>query len=201
MLQYSEACERNQQPILNILGTVLAGRRHVLEIGSGTGQHAVFFAGGLPDLVWQPTDCAPAMPGLRARLDQEAPPNVGEPASLDVRDEPWPALVRDAEVDAVFTANTLHIMSWECVQMLFDRLGSVVTADATLCVYGPFRYSGEFTTPSNAVFDQWLQARDSLSGVREFEAIDQLARDQGFALQADHAMPANNQLLVWQRNA
>jgi len=201
VIEYSEACERNKQPILKLLGDALADSRRVLEVGSGTGQHAVHFARHLNHIVWYPTELSHGLAPLTARLRSEAPVNVMEPLELDVAHDPWPAPVVDGEFDAVFTANTLHIMSWTSVESFFDGLGLVLNAGGVLCVYGPFRYGRAFTTPSNERFDQMLKARDPLSGVRDFEAVNALARDQGLELLADHAMPANNQLLVWRRAA
>lgn len=197
----SEACERNKGPILEILRQALAASRRVLEIGSGTGQHAVHLATHLPHLIWQPSDRGEYLPMLRRRLELERPANLLEPLDLDVCAAPWPV----EPVDAVFTANTLHIMDWAAVQELFRGIGTVLgglpgrdpASPAVLCVYGPFRYGGRYTSPSNAAFDRFLQEREPRSGIREFEAVDALARSQGLHLQADHAMPANNQLLVW----
>jgi len=199
MLEYSEACERNREPILHILTDVFAASRRVLEIGSGTGQHAVFLAAKLPHLQWLPTDRSVGMPALRARLMREAPQNVRAALTLDVTDDPWPDELTGGEIDAVFSANTLHIMSWQAVESFFGKLGTVTAAASRLCIYGPFRYDGEFTSPSNARFDHWLKARDADSGVRDFAAVDALAAAQGFRLVGDYAMPANNQLIVWQK--
>lgn len=189
----SEACERNKAPILAVLREELAASRAVLEIGSGTGQHAVYFAAHLPQLLWQPSELAAALPALSERLHHEGRPNLRSPMALDVEMHPWPV----AAVDAVFSANTLHIMSWQAVQAFFRGVGAVLTAPGVLCVYGPFRYGGRHTSDSNAEFDSFLRARDPLSGVRDFEALEQLARAQGLYLHADHAMPANNRILVW----
>ena len=196
-LPFSEACERNKAPILAVLAGAFAPDAEVLEIGSGTGQHAVWFARHLPRLRWQPTELPGQLAGLRARLREEAPRNVREPVALDVMTDPWPW----AGVAAVFSANTLHIMSWPHVEAFFRGVGQVLAAEGVLCVYGPFRYRGAFTTPSNEQFDRWLKARDALSGVRDFEAVDELARAQGLQLVADHGLPANNQALVWRRVA
>jgi cyclopropane fatty-acyl-phospholipid synthase-like methyltransferase len=193
----SEACERNKEPIRKILAQAFAHSRKVLEIGSGTGQHAVHFAAHFPHLVWQPSDTGEYLTGLRERIAQEGTPNLRAPLELDVRELPW----KVEPVDALFTANTLHIMSWSSVRALFSGLGAVVTAPAVLCIYGPFRYSGRYTSASNAEFDRYLQARDPESGIRNFEDVNSLASEQGFILSADHAMPANNQLLVWQKSA
>ncbi len=194
-LPFSEACERNKSPILGILRGAFADAGHVLEIGSGTGQHAVWFGQHLSHLTWQPSDVAEALPALRARLEAEGPDNVLAPMALDVARHPWPV----AGVDGIFSANTLHIVSWDRVQHFFRGVGKTLAPGGTLCVYGPFRYGGQFTTPSNAEFDEWLRLRDPVSGVRDFEAVDALARAEGLTLLADHAMPANNQCLVWRR--
>jgi SAM-dependent methyltransferase len=195
MLPFSDACERNKGPILEILRVAFADRRHALEIGAGTGQHAVHFARHLPHLQWQPTDRSEYLDDLARRIEAEGTPNLLPAVELDVLCEPWPAL----SADAVFSANTLHIMSWPAVETLFTRLPRVLQANAVLAIYGPFRYVGRFTTPSNAEFDRGLRERDPASGLRDFESVDALARGIGFELVADHAMPANNQLLVWRR--
>ena len=195
MLTLSEACERNKEPILAVLRTELAGAATVLEVGSGTGQHAVHFAAGLPHLVWQPSELPEHLPALAERLRVEAGRNLRVPLALDVGHDPWPV----APVDAVFSANTLHIMSWSAVREFFRGVSGVLRSPGVLCVYGPFRFHGAHTSDSNAEFDRWLKARDPVSGVRDFEALDELARAAGLVLTADHAMPANNRTLVWRR--
>jgi cyclopropane fatty-acyl-phospholipid synthase-like methyltransferase len=197
----SAAAERNQGPILEILSTQLAQTRRVLEIGSGTGQHALHFAAHLPHLEWQPTDMGEYLPALRERLAFEgqhakSSANLRPVIELDVRSKPWPV----EPVDGIFSANTLHIMSWSSVQQFFRGVGEVLTAPGVLCIYGPFRYDGRYTSDSNAVFDHYLRKRDPDSGIRDFEALDDLARTQGLRIAADHAMPANNQLLVWKKD-
>jgi SAM-dependent methyltransferase len=199
MMQYSEACDRNKIPILDILADAFASSSAVLEIGAGTGQHAVFLAERLGHLRWQPTDRAPALNALSERLRQEGPENCAAPVALDADDRPWPAAIVDRRFDAVFTANTLHIMSWDSVESLFDGIGPVLADGGTLCVYGPFRYAGRFTTPSNERFDAALRARDPLSGIRDIESVNELAARHGLQLTSDHAMPANNQPIVWSR--
>jgi hypothetical protein len=193
MKPFSEACERNKEPILAVLREVFAGRTHVLEIGSGTGQHAVHFAAGLPHLVWQASDVAAHLDGIRAWRDDARLPNLPEPIALDIDQVPWPAV----SADAVFTANTLHIVSWAQVQALLVRVGELLRTGAVLAVYGPFNYAGRFTSQSNARFDQMLRERDPHSGIRSFEDVDRLAQAQGFVLERDVAMPANNRTLVW----
>ena len=194
MKPYSDACARNQDPILEVLRGAFAGRRRVLEIGSGTGQHAVHFAAALPQLTWQTSDRAENLPGIRLWVDDSGLPNLPAPIALDVTST-WPA----TQFDAVFTANTLHIMSWPEVRTLFEALPTVLAADAVLAVYGPFNYNGLFTSPSNAAFDGWLKQRSPYSGIRDFAAVDDLARSIGLALVEDRPMPANNRTLVWRR--
>jgi len=193
MLPYSEACERNRGPILEVLREAFADRRRVVEIGAGTGQHAVHFARNLPQLAWQPTDSAEYLAGLAARIAAEGPPNLGTPLELDVLHDPWPAV----SGDAVFSANTLHIMSWQAVEALFAGPPRILEPGGVVAIYGPFKYGGQCTTASNAAFDAMLRERDPESGLRDFEEVDALVAAVGLELQADHAMPANNQLLVW----
>jgi cyclopropane fatty-acyl-phospholipid synthase-like methyltransferase len=191
----SPSCERNREPILDVLRTHFADRHAVLEIGSGTGQHAVYFAAAMPQWQWQCSDRAENLPGIGQWLDDAALPNTPPPFALDVND-PWPA----HEYDAVFSANTLHIMSWSEVELLFDRLAGVTTKDAKLAIYGPFNYGGRYTSDSNAAFDDWLQARGAHMRIRDAEAVDALAEVAGFDLIDDVAMPANNRLRIWQRS-
>lgn len=195
MPAFSQAAENNKAPILNILRTAFADARNVLEIGSGTGQHAVFFASALPHLTWRTSDLAHKLDDINARLAQQSPANVIRPVALDVSCRPWPVL----NIDGVFSANCVHIMPWAHVTHMFRGIGEVTRERATVCLYGPFKYGGDFTTQSNAQFDIWLKARDPDSGIRDFEAVDALASAQGLTLAGDHAMPANNQLLVWKR--
>lgn len=194
--QTSEACARNRGPILEVLRQVFAETTVVLEIGAGTGEHAAFFAGELPHLQWQPTDVAAHLPGIAAWRDVVVRPNLRAPLELDVDAGDWPV----GEVDGVFTANTLHIMSWASVCNLFRGVGRVLAPGGVLAVYGPFSDGGRHTAESNVRFDAFLRARDPLSGVRDWRAVDALAGEQGLRLLADHAMPANNRILVWQHS-
>ena len=195
---FAPACERNREPILAVLRTAFAGHRRVLEIGSGTGQHAVHFAAALPWLTWQCSDVEGNLPGIRSWLDEARLPNAPAPFALDVRD-PWP----ETHYDAVFTANSLHIMGWPEVEVFFAGIDRVLGMDdgrsGTLAVYGPFNYGGAYTSESNRTFDGWLKARDPRSGIRDFEAVDALAGGIGLRLADDVAMPANNRCLVWRR--
>ncbi|MFC4252507.1 DUF938 domain-containing protein [Sinimarinibacterium flocculans] len=192
---HSPSSERNREPILAVLRRHFADRRCVLEIGSGTGQHAVHFAAALPHLVWQSADRPSYLPGIRAWLAEAGLPNTPEPRVLDVNDADWP----EGPFDAVYSANTLHIMGWPEVERLFTRLPQVVGEDAKLAIYGPFNYGGRFTSDSNAAFDARLRGDAAHMGIRDFEAVDALARGIGFRLVEDVAMPANNRCLVWRR--
>ena len=196
MKPFSEACENNQDPILAILRETFSGVHSVLEIGSGTGQHAVYFARHLPHLTWHPSDLAAHHAGIRMWLAEAVLPNTRPPVALDVNVNPWPI----ETVDGVFTANTLHIISWPEVEQLFRGVGQVLLPGGVMCVYGPFNYGGEFTSSSNARFDEWLKARDPASGVRDFEAVCALAMQHRLRLSADHAMPVNNRTLVFRRD-
>jgi Protein of unknown function (DUF938) len=214
MKPHSPSCERNKEPILAVLRTHFAERCHVLEIGSGTGQHAVHFATALPWLTWQCSDAEESLAGIRMWLDEAALPNTPAPFALQAVAEPVPHFAlspprarEDAGVgaasgyDAVFSANTLHIMGWPEVQALFAVLPTVLAVDATVAVYGPFNYSGDYTSESNRQFDAWLKARDMRSGIRDFEAVHALAEGIGLRMIADEAMPANNRMLIWRREA
>jgi cyclopropane fatty-acyl-phospholipid synthase-like methyltransferase len=189
---FSEASERNKAPILQVLRERFGSSRQVLEIGSGTGQHAVFFAAAMPQCVWQCSDVAANLPGLRLWLDEAGLPNLPAPLLLDV-DEALPAL----RVDAVYSANTLHIMSWPQVQRLFEALPRWLEPGGLLLVYGPFNYRGQFSSDSNARFDAMLRQDDARRGIRDFEAVDVLARAAGLSLLDDVAMPANNRCVSW----
>jgi cyclopropane fatty-acyl-phospholipid synthase-like methyltransferase len=192
----SDAAERNKEPILQVIEPLLSQTRRVLEIGSGTGTHALFFSSRMPHLTWQPTDTGEYLPALRQRLQREGGRNLLPVVELDVRN--WAVA---EEVDAIYSANTLHIMSWSSVQDFFRGVGHALSKNGLLCIYGPFRYGDRYTSDSNAKFDQFLQNRNPDSGLRDAHAVDRLARDQGLELTADQAMPANNQLRVWRRTA
>ena len=191
---FAPSCERNQGPILEVLQRHLGETRRVLEVGSGTGQHAVYFAAAMPWLIWQCSDRADHLPGIAAWLDDTALPNTPPAIELDV-DGSWP----DPTFDAVFTANSLHIMGWPQVEAFFAGVGQILDKNGLLIVYGPFNYGGDFTSDSNRAFEQWLKDRDPASGIRDFEAVDALTRAIGVALVEDNTMPANNRCLVWRR--
>jgi SAM-dependent methyltransferase len=195
MMPFSEACERNKGPILDVLRSVFADRSNVLEIGSGTGQHAVHFAAHLEHMTWHPTERLGALPELTARIQAEGGRNLRQPMVLDVRQSVWPL----RSVDAVFTANTLHILSWPEVTATFQGIGGTLTPGGTVCIYGPFKYAGRYTSPSNLEFDRLLQERDPDSGIREIHDLTALAAGFGLRLAADHDLPANNRLLVFMK--
>ncbi|SUI68047.1 DUF938 domain-containing protein [Shewanella morhuae] len=197
---FSQACENNKAPILAVLTQAFSPNRHVLEIGSGTGQHAVYFAANLPHLIWQTSDQAEYIGGVTARCEQEnTTTNLVLPLILDVT-APWPVDGLTPEIDAVFSANTLHIMSKNMVEAFFNGLGLYLPQLNTLCIYGPFNYQGEFSSDSNRQFDGFLKQRDPASGIRDIEWICCLASEQGLTLQQDVAMPANNRLLQFVRD-
>lgn len=197
MKEYSEACDENKAPILAILRTEFAACHDILEIGSGTGQHAVYFARHLPHLEWQPSDVESSHASINAWREAAGLDNVRPPLGLDVTRADWP----DTTYDGLFSANTAHIMNWPAVRAMFTGIGRILRPGGIFCLYGPFNYRGQFTSDSNARFDRWLKARDPESGVRDFEALDALAGDNGMHLKADYEMPVNNRLLVWRRSA
>jgi len=192
---FSQACENNKGPILAVLARHLHGVREVLEIGSGTGQHAVFLAAHLPHVSWQTSDRQTNHEGIRAWIDDEGPANVRPPLDLDVTIQPWPV----ARAEAVFSANTAHIMSWPMVEEFICGVGRLLPEGGLFLLYGPFSYDGVHTSESNARFDLSLKARDPAMGVRDFRDVDALAVKAGMVLVEDNAMPANNRLLVWRR--
>ena len=194
-LPFSQASENNKLPILEVLKSHLDNIDSVLEIGGGTGQHAVFFANIFPKLVWHSSDVPANVDSLALRIGRAALPNLPHPFPLDVNSRPWQC----DKFDAAFTANSLHIMTADSVIGFFAEIANHLNSCGKLCVYGPFKYAGEFTTPSNADFDIWLKQRDPLSGVRDFEWVNELALAAGLELLEDNSMPANNQLLVWSK--
>lgn len=192
---FAPSCERNREPILGVLRTVFAETRTVLEIGSGTGQHAVFFAEHLPQLHWYPSDLEANHPGIRAWIRDAGLSNVSEPLALDVAASSWSA----PPVDAVFTANTLHIVAWPLGQRLIAAVGALLQSGGLFCVYGPFNYGGQYTSASNAQFDIWLKNRDEASAIRHFEDVVHEGEQAGLTLVHDYDMPANNRILLFRK--
>jgi SAM-dependent methyltransferase len=192
---HSEACERNREPILQVLRQLFTQPGVALEIGAGTGQHAVHFAGNLPHLQWQPTDREENLAGIALWVSEAALPNLRAPLKFDVRDAEWPV----PTVDYVFSANTAHIMSWAEVELMFAGVARALRPRGLFALYGPFNRDGRFTSESNQAFDASLRARDPQMGLRDDTALKALGRQHGLAFTAEHAMPANNRLLIWQR--
>lgn len=192
---FSQAAENNKQPILQIIETIFLESTTVWEIGSGTGQHACYFAQKLPHLQWQATDREENLTGINNWITAAKLSNLPPGIALNVTDTQWPC----QQIDAVFTANTLHIMHWQEVEFLFAGLANYLSTSAVVCLYGPFNYYGQYTSESNERFDQSLKARDPESGIRDFYAIEKLANRAGLKINNDFAMPANNRLLVLQK--
>ncbi|MBX2849301.1 MAG: DUF938 domain-containing protein [Acidiferrobacterales bacterium] len=203
-LPFSQACERNKDPILEVIQPHLKQAKSVLEIGSGTGQHALYFAQNLVHLNWQTSDQEMYLAGINAQINNAKDHDRGlsnllSPFELDVTQKHWlPKSLQNQKYDAIYSANTLHIMAWPQVEALFEGLYQVTKEGTYLIVYGPFKYQGKFTSESNGVFDQDLRSRGVGSAIRDIEAADKLANSAGFKLVEDVAMPANNQCLIWQ---
>ena len=193
-LPYSEACERNKTPILEVLHQFLPSSGIILEIGSGTGQHIVHFAPHFPDLHWQPSEREEYLQGLTDRVEQEGSLNILPPIKLDVL-EHWP----DEVFDGAYSANTAHIMGWDAVCATFAGLGAHLVPGGLYFLYGPFNQDGGFTAESNRVFDGHLRSRDPQMGLRELEALESLANRSQMVLRQQFPMPANNQILVFQK--
>jgi cyclopropane fatty-acyl-phospholipid synthase-like methyltransferase len=194
---HAPATERNREPLRAALLPRLTDRRRLLEIGSGTGQHAVFFAPAMPHLLWQTSERPTELPGLRLWLDEAACPNTPAPLDIDVMVVDWPERAGGPVFDAMFSANTLHIMPWEAVQAWFSALPRVLKPRARLCIYGPFFESGRPTAESNLRFDASLREKAPHQGLRALEAVDALAAAAGLQLRERVDMPANNLLVVW----
>jgi len=195
MKKYSEACEQNKEPILEVLQEAFKDSKTVLEIGSGSGQHAVYFASHLEHLNWQPSDLNENLSSIQAWADEQVLGNLNVPIELDVEKQPW----KVSSVDAIFSANSLHIMSWAMVELFFKGAGDVLAQHGKLLVYGPFAYQGAHTSPSNARFDRYLKQQNPLSGVRDFIDLDKLANRQSLMAIEDYALPANNRCLLWEK--
>ena len=193
---YSEASVRNRDPILGVLKDWFVLPSTVLEIGSGTGQHAVHFAQHLPHLTWMATDREENLEGIRQWIEEAQLANLKGPFKLDVRSEVWP--VREAKY--AFTANTAHIMSWPEVETMFAGVSVTLDPGGKFCVYGPFNRNGEFTSDSNRAFDEMLRARDPVMGIRDDQAMIALGKRCELAFVADYSLPAKNRLLVWSKS-
>lgn len=190
---YSQSCDNNKAPILAVLQRVFDQSHCVLEIGSGTGQHAVYMAPRLPHLQWQPTDRELNLPGIRQWCDDFPADNIKKPLVFDIHRDAWPV----ASCDAVFSANTAHIMPWEVTALMIKRVAEALPTGGIFALYGPFNYSGHFTCESNEQFDSWLKQQNPQQGIRHFEEVNEIAAREGLNLFEDNPMPANNRLLVW----
>ncbi len=201
MKPFSESCEQNKDVILKIIKPLLSSSQSLFEIGSGTGQHAIYFPQAMPHLQWYTSDRYEAVKGIQLWIDEYCIDgqlkNIHSPVILDVMQENWPEL----KVDAVYTANSLHIMHWHEVQSFFDQAPTLLNSGGIMLVYGPFNYSGQYTSDSNRRFDGWLKDREPNSGIRDFSAVDELAKNNGLHLLDDYEMPANNRILCWQKDA
>lgn len=193
---FAPASERNAGPILEVLRKEFAGANRILEIGSGTGQHAVRFGADLRQLTWQTSDLEQNHSGIRAWIDDAGLDNVLAPLAVDVLDASLPA----DSYDGVFAANTAHIMSLAAVERMFALVGHVLVAGGVFCLYGPFRQAGAFDTESNAAFDRALRHQDPEMGIRDLEMLDAFGAEQGLHRIRVHGMPANNRLVVWNKD-
>ena len=192
---FSQAADNNKTPILNTLSEWLSNDELVLEIGSGSGQHAIHIAKALQKIRWQPTEHPSALQSLMNNISSFGSPNILAPESLDLAAVEWPT----ESVDCVYSANVIHIIDETLGRRLFETAAESLRAGGLLALYGPFKYQGDFTTTSNAEFDDWLKDRNSSSGIRDFEWVMTLAQDSGLIFMEDRSMPANNQFLAFRR--
>jgi len=192
---YAESCDQNGPPLLAVLRRLLPAAIDLLEIGSGTGQHAVMFAQALPGVNWFTSDRAEMHAGIHSWLDEVELTNLHRPIALDVLHDPWPA----RQFDAAFSANTAHIMPPTAVEAMFTGVARILRPGGLFLLYGPFKYDREHTSESNLAFDNWLKTQDPQRGVRDVRWLQQLAEPLGMELADDIAMPTNNRTLVWRR--
>ncbi len=193
---FSPACERNRIPILKVMQELITSDdRRLLEVGTGTGQHAVYLAPHFPHMIWVTSDVKENHIGIKLWLEESGAPNIIGPGEFQVGEDKFP----NGNFDVVFTANTFHIMPWYLCEELMDMLGKNLNAEAKVLIYGPFNYNGKFTSPSNEEFDQSLRQRDPLMGIRDFEEVVRYMEKRAFRLLKDHEMPANNRLLVFKK--
>lgn len=191
---FSQACENNKEPIRQVLHNYLQEPGTLLEIGSGTGQHSAHISNHYPQLRWLTSDCAENIPGIQAWVNESNNSNLCSPIELDINQAAWTA----NKVNYLYSSNTVHIMSWQEVEKLFQFVPYCLEDGGYFFLYGPFNYNGKFTSPSNEQFNHWLKSQAPHRAIRDFEAINALANEQGLLLKCDHEMPANNRLLVWQ---
>ena len=192
----SEACFRNQKPIAEALISYLSEVEFLLEIGSGTGQHAVYCAARLPHIRWQPSDLLAAHQGMNMWLNEANLPNILPPLVLDV-EQLWPI----EQVDAIFTANTIHYVPWKTVVALFEGAARILSSDGLLLIYGPFNEHGQFTSEGNASLDAWVKSSvNPQAGIKDLDQLKMLAAKLGLQLKDNREMPANNRLLVFRNH-
>ena len=200
MKPFSESCVQNQAEICSVLKSLLKDNKHVLEIGSGTGQHAIYFAKQLSPLIWQTSDQEQYHQGINLWLDEAELVNTRKPIKLDVSQDIWPEQDNKQKIDTIFSANAVHIMAWNNVIDYFTYGTQLIEKNGLFILYGPFNYSGKYTSESNASFDLWLKQNDNKSGIRDFEALDELANKNNMTLEHDIEMAANNRILCWSKN-
>lgn len=196
MKPFAESCEQNKLPILKVLEQYLSDKNHLLEIGSGTGQHAVFFSQQFPHITWQTSDQKQYHDGIHLWIDESNLDNVKYPLEIEVC-KPWPELEK---MDVIYSANTTHIMSWEDVKCFFEGVGNTLKLGGHFILYGPFNFNNQFSSDSNAQFDKRLKERDPLSGIRNFEDLCILGEQNGLHFEDNIEMPVNNRILVWVKN-
>lgn len=197
-LRDAPATHRNREPILEGIARWLPASARVLEIASGSGQHAVFFAERLPGLTWLPSDADPeSLPAIEDWIAASGVKNVEAPRRIDASRRDWAEGL--GPIDAIFNANMIHIAPWEVATGLLAGAGSALARGGLLLLYGPFKVGGEHTSESNAAFDASLRARDARWGVRDLERVVEVAAAAGLALRETNELPANNKLLVFER--
>lgn len=195
-LPVSQACLRNQQPIAEALEGILPKYSVVLEIGSGTGQHAAHITARMPDITWQPSELTTRIASINAWRLRSGRPNFLPPLVLDVSQDLWPV----KQVDAVFAANVIHYISWSRVRAMMAGIGRVLRVGGQACFYGPFNYNREFTSEGNRQLDAWLKADvNPEAGIKDFEQVVLAARREKLKLVEDIELPANNRLLWFRR--
>lgn len=192
---FAESCAQNQKVILDVLKTLLTDAGTVLEIGSGTGQHAVFFTEHMSHLYWQPSDLADQHAGMQMWLNEVEHQRIKSPLEIDVDNGPWPV----ENIDYVYTANTTHIISSSQAENMLKHVADCLKPGGLFLQYGPFNYNGNYTSESNARFDVWLKQRDPNSCIKHFETLQEQANENGMSLFNDIEMPANNRILVWRK--
>lgn len=192
---YSQSSEENKEVIYQVIKPIFNQKKHVLEVASGTGQHAVYFAEKMPYLTWQTSDLIESHSGIKQWMKSVNLPNILPPLELNVSEKQWPNTL----YDGVFSANSFHIMSKQNVTDFFKNVSTILNKKAVVIIYGPFNYNGEFTSESNANFDIWLKNRSPQSGIKDFEWCNLLAQEAQLSLIEDIEMPMNNRILVWQK--